>query len=67
MACPVGQVQDAVADKGRAAILAHGGQDGRDMLAAGADLLQIYSGFVFRGPRLIGELADALGDYRVGD
>ncbi len=43
------------------------GQDGRDMLAAGADLLQIYSGFIFRGPRLIGELADALADYRVGD
>ena len=43
------------------------GQDGRDMLAAGADLLQIYSGFIFRGPRLIGELADALGDYRAGD
>ena len=37
-------------------------QDGRDMLAAGADLLQIYSGFIFRGPRLIGELADALAD-----
>lgn len=37
-------------------------QDGRDMLAAGADLLQIYSGFIFRGPRLIGELADALAN-----
>ena len=43
------------------------GQDGRDMLAAGADLLQIYSGFIFRGPRLIAELTDALGDYRAGD
>ena len=38
------------------------GQDARDMVAAGADLLQIYSGFIFRGPRLIGELADALAD-----
>lgn len=37
-------------------------QSGRDMLTAGADLLQIYSGFIFRGPRLIGELADALAD-----
>lgn len=37
-------------------------QDGRDMLAAGADLLQIYSGFIFRGPQLIGELADALAN-----
>ena len=38
------------------------GQDARDMLAAGADLLQIYSGFIFRGPALIAELADALDD-----
>lgn len=38
------------------------GQDGREMLAAGADLLQIYSGFIFRGPGLIGELAEELAD-----
>ena len=33
--------------------------DGRAMLAAGADLLQIYSGFIFRGPGLIRELGEA--------
>ena len=31
MACPVGQVQHSVADKGRAAILAHGGKDCGDI------------------------------------
>ena len=35
------------------------GEDGRAMLAAGADLLQIYSGFIFRGPGLIRELGEA--------
>ncbi len=38
------------------------GEDGRAMLAAGADLVQIYSGFIFRGPALIGELTAALAD-----
>ncbi len=28
--------------------------------AAGADLIQIYTGFIYRGPALIGECADAL-------
>jgi len=31
--------------------------DGSAMLAAGADLLQIYTGFIYRGPALIRELA----------
>jgi dihydroorotate dehydrogenase len=32
--------------------------DGAAMLAAGADLLQIYTGFIYRGPALVRELAD---------
>lgn len=31
--------------------------DGEAMLAAGADLLQIYTGFIYRGPALVRELA----------
>jgi dihydroorotate dehydrogenase len=30
---------------------------GREMLAAGADLIQLYTGLVYRGPRLVRELA----------
>jgi dihydroorotate dehydrogenase len=33
------------------------GADGAAMLAAGADLLQIYTGFIYRGPALIREIA----------
>ncbi|MGH8259483.1 MAG: quinone-dependent dihydroorotate dehydrogenase [Steroidobacteraceae bacterium] len=32
-------------------------EDGRRMLAAGADLMQVYSGLVYQGPRLVRELA----------
>jgi len=39
-----------------------GGEDGRAMLAAGADLLQVYSGLIFRGPGLIRELGEAARD-----
>ncbi len=38
------------------------GADGRAMLEAGADLLQLYSGLVFRGPGLLAELAGELAD-----
>jgi dihydroorotate dehydrogenase len=31
--------------------------DGQAMLDAGADLLQVYTGFVYHGPRLVAELA----------
>ena len=34
--------------------------DARLMRAAGADLVQIYTGLVYRGPRLVRELANAL-------
>lgn len=36
-----------------------GGEDARARRAAGAQLLQIYSGFIFRGPALIAECAQA--------
>ncbi|MGQ0587841.1 MAG: quinone-dependent dihydroorotate dehydrogenase [Gammaproteobacteria bacterium] len=35
------------------------GADARERLDAGADLLQIYTGFIYRGPRLIAECARA--------
>ena len=31
-----------------------------ETLAAGANLIQIYTGFVYRGPRLIGDLVRAV-------
>ncbi|KXS37659.1 MAG: dihydroorotate dehydrogenase (fumarate) [Halomonadaceae bacterium T82-2] len=34
----------------------------RDKRAAGADLVQLYSGFIYKGPALIGECARALRD-----
>ena len=34
--------------------------DARERIAAGADLLQIYSGFVYRGPSLIGDILKVL-------
>jgi dihydroorotate dehydrogenase len=34
--------------------------DARAKLAAGASLVQIYTGFIYRGPRLIGEILRAL-------
>ena len=30
------------------------------MLAAGADLVQVYSGFVYEGPGLVGDICRAL-------
>ncbi|MBU6259933.1 MAG: quinone-dependent dihydroorotate dehydrogenase [Burkholderiales bacterium] len=37
-----------------------GGADARSKLAAGADLVQLYTGFIYRGPALVGEVAQAL-------
>jgi len=34
--------------------------DARAKLAAGADVVQIYTGFIYRGPDLVGEIARAL-------
>jgi dihydroorotate dehydrogenase len=36
------------------------GEDAKEKLDAGASLVQIYSGFIYRGPKLIGEIVDAL-------
>ena len=36
------------------------GDDARAKLAAGADLVQIYTGLIYRGPAMVGEAARAL-------
>lgn len=36
------------------------GQDAKDKIAAGASLVQIYSGLIYKGPRLISDCAAAL-------
>jgi len=36
------------------------GSDAKEKLEAGASLVQLYSGFIYRGPGLISEIADAL-------
>ncbi len=38
------------------------GADARRMQEAGAALVQVYTGLIYRGPRLIGEILGALGD-----
>ena len=36
------------------------GADARDKIAAGATLVQVYTGLIYKGPRLVGEIAEAL-------
>jgi dihydroorotate dehydrogenase len=36
------------------------GKDAKERFDTGADLVQIYTGFVYRGPRLVREIADSL-------
>jgi dihydroorotate dehydrogenase len=38
----------------------HSGDDARAKVAAGASLVQVYTGFIYRGPELIGEARRAL-------
>lgn len=38
------------------------GQDARDKLTAGADLVQLYSGLIYRGPALVAECAEVCRD-----
>ena len=38
--------------------------DGLAMLDAGADLLQVYTGFIYRGPALVTELNAAIAGRR---
>jgi dihydroorotate dehydrogenase len=49
---------------GRLPIIAAGGilsaADAREKIAAGASLVQLYSGLVYEGPALVGQIADAL-------
>jgi len=40
------------------------GDDARAKVAAGADLVQIYTGLIYRGPELVGEAAKRLSDRR---
>ncbi|HEX9179107.1 MAG TPA: quinone-dependent dihydroorotate dehydrogenase [Burkholderiales bacterium] len=38
----------------------HSGRDARDAVAAGASLVQVYTGLIYRGPGLVPEIAKAL-------
>jgi len=40
------------------------GEGAAEKVKAGASLVQIYSGFIYRGPELIREAVDALADLR---
>jgi dihydroorotate dehydrogenase len=50
--------------EGRVPIIGAGGvmnaDDARAKLAAGASLVQIYTGLIYRGPQLVGEILRAL-------
>ncbi|HKB84490.1 MAG TPA: quinone-dependent dihydroorotate dehydrogenase [Burkholderiales bacterium] len=56
--------QFASVSAGRLPIIAAGGimspADAREKMAAGASLLQLYSGLVYEGPALVGKVANAL-------
>jgi dihydroorotate dehydrogenase len=65
-AAALGRMAQRIA--GRALIVAAGGildgEGARARRAAGADLVQLYTGLVYRGPGLVGETARALADRR---
>ncbi len=42
------------------------GKDAQDKIAAGASLVQIYTGFIYRGPELIAEAVQAILDGQIG-
>ncbi|MGH8850985.1 MAG: quinone-dependent dihydroorotate dehydrogenase [Casimicrobiaceae bacterium] len=42
------------------------GADARDKIAAGATLVQIYTGLIYSGPQLVGEIAEALAPRSSG-
>jgi len=42
------------------------GQDAVDKLELGADLVQFYTGMVYRGPELVNECLQAIADHRAG-
>jgi dihydroorotate dehydrogenase len=39
------------------------GADARTKLEAGADLVQIYTGLIYRGPEIVGEAAQAMQGF----
>lgn len=42
------------------------GRDAAEKIAAGASLVQIYTGFIYRGPKLVAEAVDAIADTASG-
>jgi dihydroorotate dehydrogenase len=56
------EVGDAVPIIGVGGILS--GQDATTKISAGAQLVQLYSGLIYRGPALVKECADAIRNYR---
>ena len=38
------------------------GADARERIAAGATLVQIYTGLIYKGPELVAEIATALAE-----
>lgn len=40
------------------------GDDAIEKFEAGAKAIQVYSGYIYRGPRLLKEVFDAIGEYR---
>jgi dihydroorotate dehydrogenase len=55
----------AITSRSRLPVIASGGifdaESGREKLEAGAQLLQVYTGYVYRGPGLIREIVENLG------
>lgn len=42
------------------------GEGAADKIKAGAQLVQVYSGFIYRGPELVAEAVDAIAQLRAG-
>ena len=42
--------------------ITHGGEDAAEKIRAGASLVQFYSGFIYRGPDLVSEVAETLAN-----
>ena len=40
------------------------GADARERIAAGASLVQLYTGLIYRGPELVAECVRALADFQ---
>jgi dihydroorotate dehydrogenase len=63
----IGRLRSLLPD--RMAIIGVGGifcaEDAREKIRAGADLVQVYTGLVYRGPGLVRELAEGLADFEV--